>query len=84
MDPAVIAEIRAILATHGRLRVEIDDLPDTADLYAAGMSSHAGVNVMLALEDALEIEFPDQMLTRDVFASVNSIATAIDSMEVQA
>jgi len=41
------------------------------------MTSHASVNVMLALEDAFDIEFPDAMLTREVFASIAAIAAAI-------
>ena len=38
------------------------------------MSSHASVNVMLALEDAFDIEFPDRMLKRSVFESIAGIA----------
>ena len=38
------------------------------------MSSHASVGVMLALEDAFDVEFPDNMLKRCVFESVTSIA----------
>ena len=34
-------------------------LPDD-DLYLLGLTSHATVNVMLALEDEFEIEFPEQ------------------------
>ena len=37
------------------------------------MTSHASVNVMLALEDAFDVEFPDEMLKRSVFESVASI-----------
>jgi acyl carrier protein len=32
---------------------------------------------MLALEDSFDIEFPDQMLKRSVFESVNAISSAI-------
>jgi acyl carrier protein len=42
------------------------------------MSSHASVNLMLALEDAFRLEFPDSMLRRDVFESVAAIAGAIE------
>ena len=34
-------------------------LDDDADLYQAGMTSHASVNVMLALEGEFDVEFPD-------------------------
>ena len=57
-------KIRQAIGDHARLGVDLDTLSDDADLYQAGMSSHASVNVMLALEDAFDIEFPDRMLTR--------------------
>jgi acyl carrier protein len=69
--------IRTVLREHARLPVDIDTLGDDADLFAAGMTSHASVNLMLALEDAFDIEFPDRMLTRGVFDSVSAIAGAI-------
>jgi len=70
-------EIRGVLREHARLPVDIDTLADDADLFAAGMTSHASVNVMLALEDAFDIEFPDHMLTRGVFDSVSTIDAAV-------
>ena len=76
--------IRSVLRDHARLPVEVDTLDDRADLFRAGMSSHASVNVMLALEDAFDVEFPDSMLKRGVFQSVASIALAIGQLRVQA
>lgn len=69
--------IRGVVRDHARLAVDVDTLGDDADLFAAGMTSHASVNLMLALEDAFDIEFPDRMLTRGVFDSVSAIAAAI-------
>jgi acyl carrier protein len=43
--------IRQVIREQGHLAVDIDGLPDDADLYQAGMTSHASVNVMIALED---------------------------------
>ena len=74
------ARIRAILKDHGRLSQEAADIQDTTDLYQAGMTSHASVNVMLALEGAFDVEFPDQMLTRNVFNSIASIRTALEQL----
>jgi acyl carrier protein len=54
--------------------------PDS-DLYAAGMTSHASVNVMLALEGEFEIEFPDHMLKRSVFESIAAINAAIGELQ---
>ena len=52
-------QIRGVLREHARLPVDVDTLDDDADLFAAGMTSHASVNLMLALEDAFDLEFPD-------------------------
>jgi acyl carrier protein len=73
-------KIRSILKEHGRLTKDADSLADDADLYQAGMTSHASVNVMLALEGEFDVEFPDHMLKRSVFESIIAIRTAIDEL----
>jgi acyl carrier protein len=80
----VSAAVREIVQEHGRLAVDLATLPDEASLYEAGMTSHASVNVMLALEDAFDVEFPDEMLKRSVFESVSSITAALRRLDVQA
>ncbi|MDP9260709.1 MAG: acyl carrier protein [Actinomycetota bacterium] len=71
------------MRVHGRLPVDVDDLPDDADLFQSGMTSHASVNVMLALEDAFDVEFPDHMLKRSVFESIATIRAALDELRKQ-
>ncbi|MGI8712464.1 MAG: acyl carrier protein [Solirubrobacteraceae bacterium] len=73
-------EIREVLKAHGRLPIDVDTLDDQADLFRAGMSSHASVNLMLALEDTFDVEFPDQMLTRSVFETIGSIVAAVGEL----
>jgi acyl carrier protein len=73
-------KIRTILGEHGRLAKDAAGLAATADLYQAGMSSHASVNVMLALEGEFDVEFPDHLLKRSVFESIASIRSAIDEL----
>jgi acyl carrier protein len=73
-------DIRQILLQHGRLSVDNRNLDDDADLYSMGLTSHASVNVMLALEARFDIEFPDRMLKRGVFRSVGSIRDAIQEL----
>jgi acyl carrier protein len=73
----VANRIRAVLGAHGRLGVEAANLSAGDDLYAAGMTSLASVNVMLALEAEFDIEFPDNMLNRSVFSSVAAIQAAV-------
>jgi acyl carrier protein len=77
-------EIRKVIKEHGRLPVDVDTIDDSADLFAAGMTSHASVNVMLGLEDAFDVEFPDHMLKRSVFESVAAIRAALEELSVGA
>ena len=73
-------KIRSILKEHGRLTKDATSLEEAADLYQAGMTSHASVNVMLALEGEFDVEFPDHMLKRSVFESIAAIRAAIDEL----
>jgi acyl carrier protein len=72
--------IRIILTEHGHLPVEVSKLRDEDDLYQAGMTSHASVNVMLALEDEFDIEFPEAMLRKSTFESVAAIRIALGEL----
>jgi acyl carrier protein len=80
----VTEQIRKILAEYGRLPVDASSLPLEADLYQAGMTSHASIDVMLALEDGCDVEFPDRMLTRSVFESIASIEAALTTLRAEA
>jgi acyl carrier protein len=80
----MIEDIRSIIRDHARLPVDVDGLAVDADLYQAGMTSHASVNVMLALEDRFDLEFPDHMLKRSVFESISAIADALRELQVSA
>ena len=73
-------KIRKILKDHGRLTKEIETLGDGDDLYQAGLTSHASVNVMLALEGEFDIEFPDAMLKRSAFQTIGAIRSAIEEL----
>ena len=74
--------IRAVIAEQARLGIDVEDVGDADDLYVAGMTSHASVNLMLGLENAFDVEFPDRMLTRSVFASIASIRSALEELRV--
>ncbi len=80
----MVERVRQIIREHGRLPADLDALDDDADLYQAGMTSHASVNVMLALESEFDVEFPDAMLKRTVFQSVRSISEALETLGVAA
>jgi acyl carrier protein len=80
----VTEEIRQIIKVHGRLPVDPASLSDDDDLYQAGMTSHASVNVMLALEDHFDVEFPDRLLERAVFESIGAMAAALTELTAAA
>lgn len=69
--------IRTLLAKLGGLPVAVTDLSDDADLYAAGLSSFASVQLMLGIEEAFDIEFPDNLLNRKSFSSIAAIEKTI-------
>jgi acyl carrier protein len=77
-------KIRRAIADHARIPTDISTVTDNADLYQAGMTSQASVNVMLAIEDAFDIEFPDRMLKRSVFESIDAIAQALTELQGEA
>jgi acyl carrier protein len=72
--------IRSALAAHGRLAVDASEVGRDDDLYAAGLTSHATISVMLSLEDELGIEFPENALRKSTFASIAAIDEAIDEI----
>lgn len=72
--------VQQVLAKHAELQKNAMALTPDDDLFAAGMSSRATVGVMLALESQFDIEFPDNMLRRDIFESMRSISTAVQTL----
>lgn len=80
----VTVTIRDVLEAHGRLLVSLSDLSDDDELFENGLTSHASVNVMLAIEDAFDVEFPDSLLTKSTFESIKAIRGALESMGVEA
>jgi acyl carrier protein len=75
-------KIRQILSHHARLPVPVERLRDDSDLYNAGLTSLASVGLMLALEELFCIEFPDRMLGRKTFQSIEAIAEAVERLRV--
>ncbi|MGO9285241.1 MAG: acyl carrier protein [Mycobacterium sp.] len=73
-------QIREVLAAHGRMAVDPNEVDDQADLYDLGLTSHASVDVMLALEDAFDIEFPDEVLKKSTFASIHNIEQVVEGL----
>ena len=73
-------KIRNIVKEHAGLGSDFESVNDSTDLYRAGMTSYSSVTLMIALENEFGFEFPDGMLSRNVFESVDTIANAIESL----
>ena len=71
-------QIKQVLADHARLAIPAQALTDHTDLYAAGLTSHASVNVMFALEALFDIQFPDSMMRKATFGSITAIRAAVE------
>ena len=76
--------IREIIDAKGHLLVAARTIDPNTNLYDAGLSPFAAIQVMLALEDACGVEFPKQTLCRRSFSSLNSIAACLERMERKA
>ncbi len=70
-------QISKILEEVGGLTTPAAQLGPDDDLFAAGLTSFATVNVMLGIEDAFDLEFPDRLLTRSSFRSIAALAGAV-------
>ena len=72
--------IRAVIAKHARLAVDVSTLTEASDLYEAGLTSLTTVNLMLAVEDEFDIEFPDKKLGRKTFESIRSLSEVVEEL----
>ena len=74
--------VRQTLTDHARLPVDVPSIKAYDDLFQAGMTSHASVNVMLALEEEFELEFPEEMLQKSTFESIEAICRAVTELSL--
>ena len=73
--------IRNILNRVAQLPQPVAEIADDADLYALGLSSFASVQLMLGIEDAFDLEFPDRFLNRKSFASIKAIEETVTAIQ---
>jgi acyl carrier protein len=72
------AEIRKLLDQVGDLDVPVTSLTDHDDLYAAGLSSLSTIQVLMAVEKHFQIELPDELVTEQLFSSVDALTHAVE------
>ncbi|MDE2579897.1 MAG: acyl carrier protein [Hyphomicrobiales bacterium] len=70
-------KIRQLLDQVGRLPVKAESLAGNQDLYAAGLTPFAAVQIMQALEERFGVVFPEDKLNRATFATLDSIERAL-------
>ncbi|MEI8145101.1 MAG: acyl carrier protein [Alphaproteobacteria bacterium] len=74
------ATIQDIVTSTVQFPPEAGQITASTDLYKAGMTSFGSVQLMLALEDAFNIEFPERMLNRRLFSSIATIQAAVEEL----
>ncbi len=60
--------------------LEPSSLNEHSDLYALGMDSTAAISLMLSIEEAFCITFPDSLLDDAIFRTPGSLAVAVNSL----
>lgn len=70
-------QIRALLEEVSELSCPVGTLSDSDDLFAVGLTSFAAVSLMMAIEEEFSVSFPDHLLTRSTFASIDALSAAI-------
>jgi len=73
-------EVRRIVASYGRLSVDLDGVGPEDNLYLLGMTSHATLNIVMAIEETFDIEYPEDLLDRSIFESLSAMEAAISGL----
>jgi D-alanine--poly(phosphoribitol) ligase subunit 2 len=72
--------VRAIVGSMNLVPVPVDGLSDEANLFDAGMTSFGSVQLMMAIEEEFDIEFPNSLLTRKTFATLGALTAATEQL----
>ena len=75
--------VRTIVGSLNLVPVPVNGLSDDDNLFDAGMTSFGSVQLMLAVEEEFDIEFPNSLLTRKTFATLGGLISAVDQLVSQ-
>ena len=81
---SVQQRVRQLLREHGTINADVDSLSPEADLYEAGLTSLSAVDLMLAIEQIFDLLFPDDVLNRRTFASIEAITAVVERLTADA
>jgi acyl carrier protein len=62
--------IRRTIDAYAGLKIEARRIRDTDDLFALGLTCFAAIDLLLALEIACGVSFPQHLLSRSSVASI--------------
>jgi acyl carrier protein len=82
-DSDVSASLIGLLTDH--LRTVPGDVDwDTASLTDLGLDSMTAIELVLHIEDAFGIRFPEERLVQETFATFPALRAAVESLVAQA
>lgn len=76
--------IRDILRQNEAMSAIVDSLGEDDDLFEKGLDSFGSVQLMLALEERFEVEFPDTLLNRRSFSTIRIIRETVTKLSMGA
>ncbi len=82
-DGAVLAGVQEVVDQYAGIPAGGAAIGPETDLYAAGMTSFASVEVMLGLEERFGITFPQNLIQRETFLTMSAMATAVTKIRDQ-
>ena len=77
-------DIRELLGSIESLSSAAPGLGEDEQLFDKGLDSFGSVQLMLALEDRYDIEFPDHLLNRRSFSTIRIICETVSMLKMQA
>ncbi len=75
-----LEDIRNILARNEALAPIAAEIAEDDNLFDKGLDSFGSVQLMLALEEHFDVEFPDHLLSRKSFSTIRSIRETVSSL----
>jgi acyl carrier protein len=79
-QPSVMDTVRGIVDQQLNFSVQGYEWSPDDDLWDLGMTSLTCLGLMLSIEDAFDIELPEQLLKESTFRSVNAITAAVEGV----
>lgn len=73
-------ELLTVVRRHSRFLKPGDPVPLDADLRELGVDSMRAIHLVVDIERTFQVQFPDDLLTRDTFRSAISLAAAVGAL----